>query len=204
MFDDLKTRYQSLLQAFLYPQLNYRQSHLTTVEVIMLTYPSIILCQLLWFFFGMASFQKSVTDNVFMKMIAQNIPGLLLIPLYGIIFYSLFVFLIYPFLVLFSVQMWTVVITFFQRWTGRYAQDPTAAKDLAIACQSSNLLLVFPVFGSQLALLAAILQLLVGLHHRLKIGYGSAFLIICAPVLFLFLLILAGALIFSTFISAFF
>jgi len=204
MWKDLKIRYHHLLQVFLYPYLNVRQSHLTTIEVILLTYPSLIISNFLWLIFGLSSFKQFLSDHVVMKFIAQNIPGLLLFPLFGVTIYLMFVFVTYPLVVLFSVQLWRWMISFYQKYTGTLISDPTAAHDLAIACQSSNILLIFPFMGSQLAFVASILQLLVGIHHRLKVGYGSALIIVCTPLLLIFFLIFGLLFLFGSFLSAFF
>ena len=137
-------------------------------------------------------------------MIANNVPGLVFFPMMASLLYVAFSLITYPLWSYFSFQMWSWMIRFYQKYMGTLAEDPTAGKDLAIASLSSNILLIFPFIGPQLAFITSLIQLLLGMHHRLKISYGSSFLIILTPLVLTIMLIFAGIFLFTAVLSTLF
>ena len=203
-FNDLKTRFQNLFEIFLFPHLNVRENYLTFIEVIFLTFPFLILSNLLWALISFFTYQSVLNDHFFFQMIARNVPGLVFFPMMASIVYIIFSLITYPLWSYFSYQMWSWVIRFYQKYMGNLIEDPTAGKDLAIASLSSNILLIFPFIGAQLAFFASLIQLLVGIRHRLKISYGSSFLIILTPLVLTIMLVFAGIFLFTVVLSTLF
>ncbi|MDH4468026.1 MAG: hypothetical protein QE271_08210 [Bacteriovoracaceae bacterium] len=203
-FNDLKLRFQNLFEIFLYPHLNVRENYLTFIEAIFLTFPFLILSNLIWFLISISTYQSVLNDNIFFQMITQNVPGLVFFPLMASVVYMIFTLITYPLWSYFSYQMWSWVIRFYQKYMGNLIDDPTAGKDLAIASLSSNILLIFPFIGSQLAFVASLIQLLVGIHHRLKISYMSSFLIILTPLVLTIMFIFTGIFLFTAVLSTLF
>ena len=89
----------------------------------------------------------------------------------------------YPLFVLFVIQFWEFVISFFGKWLGVQGDLTQKAQDIMAVSLSSHLFMVIPIFGAMAQKLASLVLMYAGLRKQLNASPAMCICIMLTPIL---------------------